>query len=650
MGLLLSNYIFASTDPVLFFGKSDVSLLKQRIKESGEYSTLWKDIVKEADSYCTPGSSAYADPAFFSNEDAGGQWGHQFPRQLSQWLESIGFAYIMTNDRRYARHGIELMMVAVEKLPVSNPAMSGPMAGTRGDMMRAMAFGLDFLSEELMPEQRAEAAKFSRDYILYHIAEYDNPDSWWRKYHNFNGVCGGSSGMLAITLRDDYPDEADKWISHSKNTVTAWLNDGFDAKGAYFEGILYSGYGLGNVVIFADALNRYAGDNSILLNEHLNQVPYFLAMSLLPGEPAYDARNDSLYRYDLGGRGTGCPFLLRLAKGVDGANEPNRLAAWLWKQTGSRYQKFLQIVWGNDVEPADPASLIKKPYATHFEDLGLCIWRSGWEKDDVMFSVEAGPYYPITHNQADKGHFTLYGLGYRWAADAGYGNNKTSETSRCTTAAHSCVLIDGKGQALSGAGLGTDGKIMQYENTPDYGYALIDAKSAYNTNNKGQVGVAVSKALRHTFFVRPDGGVPAYAVVLDDIEVDAEEHEFTWQLITWNDMTAAFEGNTAIVTPPGAAETPRMKVVLNSSQPANFSSDVYEPNDGAGREPTTFLRIKAKTNAVNPRFAAVLLPLPAGMAEPEVEFKQQAHQFEIKIKWKTREDKIVWDETANFFR
>ena len=645
-GLLFSNSVFASTDRGLFFDQSDVSLLKQRVKGSAEYSKLWKDIVKEADSYCTPGSSAYADPAFFSKEDVGGKWGHLYPRQLSQWLEAIGFAYVMTNEQLYAEHGIALMMVAAEKLPVSNPSMSGLMAGTRGDMMRAMAVGLDFFSDKLTPEQRAKVTKFSRDYILHHIDEYNNPDCWWRKYHNFKGVCGGASGMLAIALRDDFPDEAPAWMAHSKETVTAWLDEGFDDKGAYFEGILYSGYGLGNAVMFGGALNRYNGDNSILLNEHLNQVPYFLAMSMLPGDPVYDARNDSLYKGDLGGRGTGCPFLLRLAKETDGPAGQSRLAAWLWKQTGSNYQKFLQVVWGGDVEPQSPDSVIDKPFAAYFEDRGLCIWRSGWQKDDVMFSVEAGPYHPITHNQADKGHFTLYGFGYRWAVDAGYGNDKTSPTSRCTTAAHSCVLIDGKGQALSGAGLGTDGKIVKYENNAAYGYALIDAKSAYDMNNKGEVGVTVNKSFRHTFFIRPTKEVPAYAVILDDIEVDAAMHEFTWQLITWKDMKIDFEDNTATVTPPGASAMPRMKVILNSSQAANFSSDVYEPNDGAGREPTAFVRITGKTNAVNPRFAAILLPLPVDTAEPKVEFERQAEGLSINIIWPARTDRIIWNDKA----
>ena len=468
VGALLSNLAYASNEPTLFFNKTDISQFKQRVKESEHYSKLWKDLIKDADSYCDPASYDYADPAFFSDKSKGGKRGHPYPRQLSQWLETIGFAYIMTNERRYAEHGIALMMTAVEKLPVSSQAMSGFLPGPRGDMMRAMAIGLDLLSERLTPQQRADVVKYARDYILYYLGEYkatyDFPGVQWGKCHNFVAVCNGALGMLAIVLCDDYPEEVPAWLNHSKKAVQAWFEEGFDSKGAYFEGALYSFYGLGNAVMFADALSRYSGDNSILLNDRLNQVPLWLTMSLLPGDPVYDARNDSLYRTELCGSGVGCPFLLRLAQGIDGAAEQNKLAAWLWGQTGSRYQRFLQIAWGNDVVPASPEFLLKKPFAAYFEDLGLCIWRSGWEKEDVMFSVEAGPYHPITHNQSDKGHFNLYGLGFRWAVDSGYGNNNTSQTSRCTTAAHSCVLIDGKGQALSGASFGTDGKVLLYKN------------------------------------------------------------------------------------------------------------------------------------------------------------------------------------------
>jgi hypothetical protein len=40
----------------------------------------------------------------------------------------------------------------------------------------------------------------------------------------------------------------------------------------------------------------------------------------------------------------------------------------------------------------------------------------------ISVPIEAGPYYSVTHNQADEGHFPLYGLVQRWSIDSGYGN------------------------------------------------------------------------------------------------------------------------------------------------------------------------------------------------------------------------------------
>ena len=235
-----------------------------------------------------------------------------------------------------------------------------------------------------------------------------------------------------------------------------------------------------------------------------------------PGERVYDARNDSSYS------GLNVSVL-----GLAAACESG-LYRWLWDNTGSD-KSFLRLLWANDVVPIDPAGA-GVPTAKHFRGRGLCIWRTGWTKDDVMFSIEAGPYYPITHNQADKGHFTLYGQGERWAVDPGYANEHGPK-GRGQTLGHSCVLIDGKGQALSGAGWGTNGVIAEYENNDRYGYALADCTEAYNQNNRGTAGAGVEHAKRHAFFVYPREGAPAYAVVMDDMRKDAEPHDFVWQMM-----------------------------------------------------------------------------------------------------------------------
>ena len=119
--------------------------------------------------------------------------------------------------------------------------------------------------------------------------------------------------------------------------------------------------------------------------------------------------------------------------------------------------------------------------------------------------------------------------------------------------AHNCILVDGEGHAPSGAGAGTSGKILAYENTPAYGYALADGTEAYNRNNQGQPGAVVERALRHTLFFRPSSGRPAYAVVLDDIRKDARPHEYTWLMHTPDDMRLELLDDGAIISPGSAA-------------------------------------------------------------------------------------------------
>jgi len=291
-------------------------------------------------------------------------------------------------------------------------------------------------------------------------------------------------------------------------------------------------------------------------------------MSLLPGDRVFDARNDANYT------GLSDPFMFRLA-----AAHSSGLARWLDERCGTGHSP-LRLLWDNEVPAEDPASA-GEPLAEHFVGRGLCVFRTGWKKDDVMFSTEAGPFYPVTHNQADKGHFTLYGLGHRWAIDSGYGNNR-KPGGRDQTVAHNCVLIDDKGQALSGAGAGTNGRIVRYDDNQDYGYALCDATEAYNTNSKGQPGATVRHALRHCLFMRPYVDVPAYAVVLDDIEKDGATHEFTWLLHTDEHNTVELgEAKVTIVPPPVKWPTElrreRKRNALRRVRPSRDHSRLLEP-------------------------------------------------------------------------
>jgi len=463
-------------------------------------------------------------------------FGHKVGRDLTQWMECLGFAYQITGERAFADKGVQLLIATAGSFPVTQEAMARGFAGGRGDLMRGLAIGYDLFHGALSPDQRRQLRVVADGYVQNFLSEAQDPRTWWYGVHNFNGVCGGGAGLLCLTLRDQDPAIYGRQLDQCVAVLRRWLGTSFDAEGAYSEGIGYSQYGLSNTLLFARALKR-AGGPDLFAEPALRQVSRFYAASLLPGEPVMDARNDSMYVT------AGLECLLLAAENRDG------LARWLYDRRGGPLAPW-DLLIAPDTAPQTPTQA-GMPLAAHFAGRGLAGWRTGWEASDWAFSIEAGRYYPITHNQADKGHFTLYGRGYRWAVDPGYGNDRQAPLSRCHTLAHNSILVDGQGQAPSGSGLGTDGRILCFADRPDYGYALADCTAAYNANTRGTPGPGVDFARRHALFVRPADAVPAYALVLDDIAKGDTPHEFTWQMLTWSTMQVTAGQNGFVIQPRG---------------------------------------------------------------------------------------------------
>ena len=645
VSVLVSVALFAAgmvsaESPRFLFDRSQIDTLHQRITQP-KFAPIWTKILADAEAYCNPASPRYADPkdpySFSKKSDRMDQQRfdallvHTVGRQLSERMEAIGFAYQLTGRKELGRHGAALLLATIKQYPVSNPLVATGFAGGRGDIMRGLAMGCDLLSECLDDSQRRLVAAASADYLDSFIKEFNDPKAWWYKVHNYNGVNGGAAGCLALTMRNAYPDRADAWVAECVKIIKRWLGTGFDADGAYLEGVSYSSYGLSNTILFADALRR-SGKGNLFDHPTFRRLLEFYAMSLLPGERVYDARNDSPYA------GLNA-ILLKLAE----VNN-NGLYRWLWDNSGSD-TSFLRILWENNVPAIDPIAA-GIPTAEHFRGRGLCIWRTGWTSNDVMFSIEAGPYYPTTHNQGDKGHFTLYGLGQRWATDPGYANEHGPE-GRGQTVAHSCVLIDGKGQALSGAGWGTSGVITNYANNDRYGYALADCTEAYNRNNAGKPGAVVEHARRHALFVYPYQGALAYAVVMDDIRKDKQPHEFTWQMMFSEKMAVTLGDGRAVFKPLQKSEA-RLVVRIHSGVQSVLSTDTFRPVDY--HAPAKFSRFKATTHDVNPRFIAVLLPLSAAMAEPDVRFESREGNRIVTVKWPQHTDTLVWSDSDGSVR
>ena len=86
----------------------------------------------------------------------------------------------------------------------------------------------------------------------------------------------------------------------------------------------------------------------------------------------------------------------------------------------------------------------------------------------------------------------------------------------------------------------------------------------------------------------------------------------------------------------------RMVVRVHADSEVSLATDAFRPTDY--HTPAAFPRFRATTHDVNPRFIAVLLPLPAGATEPGVTFEAGKAKRTVQIKWSSHTDTLVWSQ------
>lgn len=627
----------AYAGPMLFYTSADLPALQTAVT-TATLAPAWQQLVNTAEQFIDPTATAYADPALME------QW-PTYRNTLQRWVEILGFCYQLTGDERYGSHGRLILTEMVQRLPADGPILSVDLNAGGGSVAASYAMGYDWLASGLTPEQHSAVQGAMTSLVDAILDNAATPGLWWRPYHNYMGFALGGAGLAARRLQLSGVAGADQWVTDCRLIIQEWFDQGIDSQGAGLEGTYYLLFGLTNAVRFLTSLGTSGA--TLLNHPNLVKAPHFFAMELLPGgAKQFDARNDATYT-GLRSDSAISPIMLRLATA-----HGSGLARWLQDQLWPAGNSVFEIIWANSVSPLDPVAA-GEPLAEHFVGRGLCVFRTGWRQEsarqDLMFSIEAGPFYPKTHNQGDKGHFALYGYGHKWAIDSAYANNN-DPGGRAQTVAHNCILIDGRGQGRSGAGIGTNGEVIFYQNTASYGYAVLDCTDAYRTNVDGNPpdNLPMLYAIRHALFVRPQGNAPTvngsgfapYAVIFDDIQQDDAEHDYLWQLLTNTSMTITTAGNTATFAP--GTSTARMTVTMAGTTAPEYTVGTYSAPPPPG-SPETVPRLRAKVRAINPRFVAVLAPRPGGVAQPAVTISQDATGVDLTVSWAARIDTIRID-------
>jgi len=194
---------------------------------------------------------------------------------------------------------------------------------------------------------------------------------------------------------------------------------------------------------------------------------------------------------------------------------------------------FEAIFYDNTVEEEDFETL---PLVKYFDDLGLLVIRSSWEKDALHFSFKCS--YPggkkqweklwdfklnknyncfgLSHQHPDNNSFILLANNKYLAIDEGY--NRSVKASD-----HNVILVDGKGYVDEGQNniwknYSQDmvGKVESVTIDDDFVEITGETSLTYQKDLK------LSRNARSVFYSKL-----GYFVMLDDIRSE-EEHHYTW--------------------------------------------------------------------------------------------------------------------------
>lgn len=377
-----------------------------------------------------------------------------------------------------------------EKLPV-NEFMP------RGELLYGLAMAYDWAHPYLSPKARANLGAIVRRNAEENFAGISQKKSWeaTSEANNHSMAAMGGVGVAGLAMWGEHPD-AKAWVDLAARKVKVYLDTSFDEDGAGYEGNLYGQFGAGMALPFAASLKRHGGSD-LFGDGRLVRIMRWIAADLMPGGRKLNPLNDAS-----GGAVAGNVSLYAASVHHDGVSR------WLWEKAGQSTWAPYRFLWEESAgTSAEPGPEFR---AMRFRGRGLVSVRTGYGDDDAMASFECGARRPGCHGQSDQGQITLYGAGGEFIVDTLY-SNVDQEGSAHQSVGHNLVLIDGKGQAISGGGKIVEGKPLAYSADDVAVLATGDLAPAYGARDYNGVTKAVRTFAWITTAKRP------YLVVVDEV-------------------------------------------------------------------------------------------------------------------------------------
>ena len=610
----------------LYFTTEAVSRLRRQLAADGSLKSEWSALLKRADDLL-PASFVTEEearrPALRGNAIQGRYRSHS-SRQLVEMGMTLGLAYQITGDERYAQKLQQALLHYAGYEQWCSPGYNAQTPRRNSDLATpefcyGAAAGYDALYDFLSVDDRQQIEDalvrlgilpILNDWVLgeRRIHALDSMGhNWWCVI-----ISGAGIGALALLDRDP---RAAAWAQAAEAALDRFFDyrgqvlqnkpANFDAAGAFYESVSYAHYPLSGYLQFRVARMNVLPEPKPARIPALERVVEFFVHTLYPASTSCVSVNFG----DHGGNHrAGASMRIFAAHGFS-----PELARWHLQRTDP--QPSDALAWLHLAAAAGPARN-NLPHSVIYRDIGWAVLRDSWENDATMVAVKCGDTW--NHAHADAGSFILYHAGQPLLIDSGKCSYGRPEYRGYYTQsrAHNVVLYNGQGQPREDFERGAKfpGRVHSLLDGLGVKYVYADAT--------GPMARYLSRNYRHWLWL--DGVI----LVFDDL-LAHEAGRFDWLL----HYAGAARRNAATIEVVNGAARAQVKMLFPENPEIREEDGL---NDNEPDVPVKFFAFSNRPPAREQKFITVVTPVPPEGATrlPTVELLQEPNALGVRVRSK----------------
>lgn len=539
---------------------------------------------------------------------AGQQLPEEHPAQSTTFMGiasvNLSLAYLLTNQKHYLEEAKRWIFTAV-KYPHWGNAHLVDVDLSAAWLLFGLSLSYDWLKDELTIEEKT----ILRDKLIlqadrmYDFKVKTHGEGWstafWQN-HNWINLTGLATA--GYSLKEEY-EKAQEIIDVAKENFEIVYN-GLADDGSDYEGVVYWRYGAMWLFVYAHLLKDTENIDYFKTSNFLKNTFYYRLYQSAPNLEEIINFGDCHDRRS----GHSCAVYYKIADEYNNGHA-QYLANLVEEKFVYREQyesgvkpgilpeAGLELLWYNPKVKEETFENL--PLVKHFEDLGLVVVRSSWEKDAIHFSFKSG--HPggkkqwkqsfdmlkdkgwntrgLSHQHPDNNSFIINAYDEYLAIDEGY--NRTVKACE-----HNVVTIDGMGYPNEGQNniwketqQHTTAEIETFMSEKGITYFVGEAHKMYEPS------LQLRRFARNVFYTGK-----GYFIMLDELSSDIE-HTYTW--IMHSDTKPNIMENRVFGYENGSA-----KMNLYSIMPNEYNYNLKDTNVRAimtTQEPDKFRETRMKT-------------------------------------------------------